>query len=230
MPLKLLIALLFLPSFVKAQYAVFTTDTNFHSEQDQVHNEWIIAGKRLTYGGAPIKVKVDNVLDTIFFRTDIQRPWDTIICQISRAETFYFVYNDCCGGFYIADSNKRFFHPLTIFTISKSDKKHLYIGKLGDDGALINRGDLRTDTLKISCHSPLQPNVFYLSFEQIEINNDTTLSLENACLETDNDINYEFNYISLKSYCNFLYMPLSHAPVTMVISRKRGLVTIVNGD
>lgn len=217
----LLFILISLPSFVMAQFAVFATDTNFHTEQDQRLNEWIIAGQRLNYGGQPVKVKVDDVIDTIFYRTDRNRPYDTILCQINKAETFFFVYNDCCGGFYIADSNKRFFSPQLIFTITKTDNKQLYLGKLGDDGTLIQTGNSSSDTLKIHCHSPLLPNVFYLSFQKIAISKDTTLTLENACLETNNNIDYEFTYKSLKNYCQFLYMPLSNACLRIEINTRK---------
>lgn len=215
-----LFAIIMLPLLLHGQYAVFTTDT-MHLQGDEQGSEWIISGQRLSYGGQPVKVKVDDVLDTIFYRQDRHRPYDTIICQINKAETFYFVYNECCGGFYIADSNKQFFSPQLIFSMTKADNKHLYLGKLGDDGTLIQTGNSSSDTLKIRCHSPLLPNVFCLSFQKIAISQDTTLVLENACLEINHDINYDFTYKSLNNYCEFLYMPLSHACLRIEIDTRK---------
>ena len=221
MRLKLLLVLVCLPGLLKAQFAVFTTDTRFHSEQDQLNSEWVIAGQHLTYGSPPIKVKTDDLLDTIYFRTNSKRNWDTIICQISQAETYKFVYNDCCGGFYIADSNSHFFNPRMIFTVKNARKKDMFMGKLGDDGVLIDVGKTNSDTLSITCHSILLPNVFNLSFQKIQISNDTTLALENACVKNKVDINYEYTYITKKLYTQFLYMPLSNDCINITIDTKK---------
>ena len=221
MRLKLLLVLVCLPGLLKAQFAVFTTDTRFHSEQDQLNSEWLISGQHLTYGSPPIKVKTDDILDTIYFRTDSKRNWDTIICQISQAETYKFVYNDCCGGFYIADSNSHFFNPRMIFTVKNASKKDMFMGKLGDDGVLIDAGKTNSDTLSITCHSVLLPNVFNLSFQKIQISSDTTLALENACVKNKVDINYEYTYITENLFTQFLYMPLSNDRINITIDTKK---------
>lgn len=221
MRFKLFLVLVCFPGLLKAQFAVFTTDTRFNSEQDQMNSEWLIAGQHLTYGSQPIRVKTDDLLDTIYFRTDSIRKWDTIICQISKAQTYKFVYNDCCGGFYIADSNSHFFNPSTIFTVKNASKKDRFIGKLGDDGVLIDAGESRSDTLQITCHSVLLPNVFNLSFQKITASTDTTLALENACVKNKIDINYEYTYITKKLYTQFLYMPLSNDCINITIDVKK---------
>jgi hypothetical protein len=221
MRFKLFLVLVLVPGLLKAQFAVFTTDTMFHSEQDQLNSEWVIAGQHLTYGSPPIRVKTDDLLDTMYFRTDAKRNWDTIICQISQAQTYKFVYNDCCGGFYIADSNGHFFNPRMIFTVKNARKKDRFIGKLGDDGVLIEAGENRSDTLQITCHSVLLPNIFNLSFQKITPSSDTTLALENACVKNKVDINYEYTYIIEKLYPQFLYMPLSNDCMSITIDTKK---------
>ncbi len=221
MRFKLLLVLVCLPGLLKAQFAVFTTDTRFHTEQDQLKSEWVIAGQHLTYGSPPISVKTDDILDTILFRTDTKRNWDTIICQINQAQTYKFVYNDCCGGFYIADSNSQFFNPRMIFTVKNAQKKDLFIGKLGDDGVLIEAGKTRSDTLQITCHSVLLPNVFNLSFQKTQISKDTTLALENACIANKDDINYEYTYLTLTEYSQFLYMPLSNDCISFCFDTRK---------
>jgi hypothetical protein len=228
MRFKLFLVLVWVPGLLKAQFAVFTTDTMFHSEQDQMNSEWVIAGQHLTYGSPPIKVKTDDLLDTMYFRTDAKRNWDTIICQISQAQTYKFVYNDCCGGFYIADSNGHFIQARTIFKTSAS--KQWQIGKLGDDGILLAPGEKVSDTLNITCHSALMPNIFNVSFSEIKTQTDTTNFIDNTCIKMGNDYNYNYTYTSTKTYCNFLYMPLSNAPASIVIDRKKGIVMIVNGN
>ena len=222
-----LLSILMLPLLLSGQYAVFTTDTT-HLQGNEPGSEWIIGGQLLTYGSPPIKVKTDDLLDTMYFRTDAKRNWDTIICQICQAKTYKFIYNDCCGGFYIADSNGHFIQARTIFNTSAS--KQWQIGKLGDDGILLAPGEKVSDTLNITCHSALMPNIFNVSFSEIKTQTDTTNFIDNTCIKMGNDYNYNYTYTSTKTYCNFLYMPLSNAPASIVIDRKKGIVMIVNGN
>jgi hypothetical protein len=220
--------MLMLPLLLSGQYAVFTTDTLHLDQGNEKGSEWFIAGQHLQLDGGSIKVKTDELLDTILYRTDKDRDWDTIICQISLPNSYRFVYNECCGGFYIADSIGHFIQARTIFKTSASKQWH--IGKLGDDGILLPPGNKETDTLDITCHSVLMPNIFNVSFAEIKGQADSTNFIDNTCIKMGNDFNYNYTYTSTKTYCNFLYMPLSNAPVTMTIDRKRGMVMIRNGE
>ncbi len=222
-----LLVIIMLPLLLHGQYAVFTTDT-MHLEGDEQGSEWIIAGQHLKFDGSSIKVKTDNVLDTVLYRTDDYRAWDTIICQISQPKSYRFIYNMCCGGFGIADSIGHFIQARTIFETWPSEKLHL--GKLDDDGILLRPGENLSDTLDITCHSVMMSNIFNVSFSEITTKIDKSNYNDNTCIKNGKDYTYDFTYTPTKSYCNFLYMPLSHAPVTIVISRKKGLVTIMNGE
>ena len=89
--------------FCKAQFAVFSVDTNSFMHKERLYEmQWIINGKLLKYGKSPVKIKPDvNKLDTILFKIRPNANWDTIICNITKPDSLEFVYNPCCGAFNI---------------------------------------------------------------------------------------------------------------------------------
>jgi hypothetical protein len=92
--------------------------------------EWRINGQTLHYGSKPIIIKTDNMLDTILFKQYSNSNIDTIICNITKAGNFKFYYNECCGGFNIADETGKFIIGSIVFSIQGQDNKKNIWGHL----------------------------------------------------------------------------------------------------
>ena len=78
-----------------AQTAIFSADTTrFFSESRKdiydkiMEAEWRINGQTLDYGSKPIKIKIDNILDTILYRQRNNSTVDTILCNINTTGNF----------------------------------------------------------------------------------------------------------------------------------------------
>ena len=145
--------------FCKAQFAVFSIDTNSFMHKEKLHEmQWIINGKPLKYGLPPVKIKPDaNKLDTILFKIRPNANWDTIICNIAKPDSLEFVYNPCCGAFNIRDvKTKKFTQAKVVFKI-KTPSKNIYLGVMSEAGVLIKNNS--TDTLKVTCSSVMSPNI-----------------------------------------------------------------------
>ena len=125
------ILITFLTSSVSfGQTATFSSDTTrfFNETRKDIYNkimeaEWRINGQTLHYGSKPITIKTDNMLDTILFKQYSNSNIDTIICNITKAGNFKFYYNECCGGFNIANESEKFIIGSIIFRIQGKDNK-----------------------------------------------------------------------------------------------------------
>ncbi len=175
--------------------------------------EWKINGQTLHYGSKPITIKTDNILDTILYKQRNNSKVDTIVCNINKAGNFKFYYNDCCGGFNIANETGKFIIGSIIFSIKGQDNKKLYLGTLGETGILVNAATI--DTLKIGCRSAMSPNLYQITFSQIEVCNDTINCTQGTCLfeKSKKELNYEFGYKTISRKIDCLFLPLSNQPI-----------------
>jgi len=188
--------------------------------------EWRINGQTLHYGSKPIKIKTDNILDTILFKQYSNSNIDTIICNITKAGNFKFYYNECCGGFNIADETGKFIVGSIVFSIQGQDNKNKYLGTLGETGILVSSKS--KDILKTGCRSAMSPNVYQITFSQIEICKDTINCKEGTCLfETGKkELNYEFGYKTVSKKIDCLFLPLSNQPIKVTYLPRKDRIRI----
>ena len=210
-------SLFFLPHLKGQQYATFSTDSAFahrwYSEEKggydpQISEQvWIIRGKELRYGSQALKVElIPGKTDTILFKAYRRPHFDTIICFINEAKHFQFQYNPCCGAFNVKEQGQRGFFRASIIYRLKGESSKSYLGTLGETGILLKSGE--ADTLKPFCRSAMSPNVYPISFREIEICRSANCE-EGTCLQGEAEPELNFSYTTISSKLNCLFMPLS---------------------
>ncbi len=203
---------------VQGQTAKFYADTtrnwmgmrNNPSRYERVMEmEWKMNGQTLRWGSKPIEVTPDpNKVDTLFFRVNSNAKWDTMICIIKKPEYYKFIYNECCGAFNIEkEGENRFLYGTVTYKITDKADKKTYLGTLGEAGLVVN--STTTDTLRPGCRSAMSPNVYPISFSEIEICKDTANCREGTCMydKKINDYNYDFGYKTVSKKLNVLFLP-----------------------
>ncbi len=225
--------LTFFPTVLFGQTATFSADTTrfFKETRKDIYDkimeaEWRINGQTLHYGSSPITIKTDNILDTILYRQRNNSKVDTIVCNITKAGNFKFYYNECCGGFNIADETGKFIIGSIIFSIQGQDNKKKYLGTLGETGILVN--STSKDTLKTGCRSAMSPNVYQLTFSQIKICKNTINCNEGTCLleKGMKELNYKFGYKTISKMMDCLFLPLSNQPIKVTYDPRTDRVRI----
>jgi len=189
--------------------------------------EWKINGQVLHFGSKPIVVNADpNSIDTLFYRRNSKTKWDTIICNIKEPLTYKFIYNNCCNGFNVLGANGKSIEGKVNFRLIGKQSNKTFLGTLGEAGVLINVN--ATDTLFPGCRSAMSPNIYSLSFKEVQTCNDSLLCKEQICLfEKDKeDLNYSFNFRTISSKVEILFMPLSSDPIQIFYNVKSDNVTI----
>jgi len=221
------------PTVLFGQTATFSTDTTRFLDEtrkdifDKIKEaEWRINGQTLHYGSKPITIKTDNILDTILYRQQNNSKVDTIVCNINRAGNFKFYYNECCGGFNIANETGKFIIGTIIFSIQGQTNKKKYLGTLGETGILVNSSS--KDTLETGCRSAMSPNVYQITFSQIEICTDTVNCKEGTCLfeKGKEGLNYEFGFKTISKKIDCLFLPLSNQPIKVNYDPKTDRIRI----
>ena len=221
------------PTVLFGQTAIFSADTTrfFGETRKDIYDkimeaEWRINGQTLHYGSKPITIKTDNILDTILYRQRYNSKVDTIVCNINRSGNFKFYYNECCGGFNIADETGKFIIGSIIFSIQGQNNKMKYLGTLGETGILVN--STSKDTLKTGCRSAMSPNVYQITFSQIEICKDTIDCKEGTCLFEKGkvELNYEFGFKTISKKIDCLFLPLSNKPIKVAYDPRTDKIRI----
>jgi hypothetical protein len=230
---KIIFILTIFPTVLFGQTATFLADTTrFFGETRKdildkiMEAEWRINGQTLHYGSKSITIATDNILDTILYRQRNNSKVDTIVCNINRAGNFKFYYNECCGGFNIADETGKFITGSIIFSIQGQNKKKKYLGTLGETGILVN--PTSKDTLKTGCRSAMSPNVYQITFSQIEKCKDTVNCKEGTCLfeKGKEELNYEFGYKTISKKIDCLFLPLSNQPIKLTYEPRTDRIRI----
>lgn len=239
--MKLIITILFLgvltTTLVAQDYAEFRTDTTrfkrWYAKDDGKLPEriteqvWFINGQEMSYGSGAIKVKVNpNKLDTVLYKGYRRKELDTIICNISEAKNYKFYYNECCDAFNIQDeSTKKFIQGKIIYQLKNTDDK-TYLGTLGEAGVLVKNKNV--DTLNVNCRSAMSPNVYNISFRQIELCKDSLNCNEGICLQEKgkDEPNWDFGYKTVSIKLDFLFMPLKSEPLIIIYDTKTDTIKI----
>ncbi len=166
--------------------------------------QWKIKGKTLRYGSKPVKVRIDNKIDTIFYKENNNSKWDTLICNINKPNTFKFLYNPCCGGFNVQKSSKNIRGKVK-FSLIGQNKNDTYIGILDDAAVILSGSDTE---LSPYCRSVMHPNVYNISIQKIEVCKDESNCTE-KCINNGADT---LSYLPISQKISFLFLPLSEEP------------------
>lgn len=218
-------------------YAEFSTDTTrfktWYAKDDGklpdriTQQVWYINGQKMSYGSGTIKVEVTpSKLDTILYQGYRRNSLDTIICNISKPNKYKFFYNTCCGRFNIQnESSKKFIQGNVLFNLKNPDK-NTYLGTLGETGKIVKYQD--KDTLKVDCRSAMSPNVYRITFKQIDICKDSLDCEESTCLQENgkDEPNWDFGYNTLSEKLDFIFMPLKSEPVEIMYDPKANKIEI----
>ena len=230
---NIILILTIIPTILFGQTATFSADTTrfFRETRKEIYDkimeaEWKINGQTLHYGSKPITIKTDNILDTILYKQRSNSKVDTIVCNINKKGNFIFYYNECCGGFNIADETGKFIIGSIIFSIKEQDNRKTYLGTLGETGILVNSAT--KDTLKTGCRSAMSPNVYQITFCQIEICKDWINCKEGTCLfeKGNEELNYEFGYKTISRKIDCLFLPLSNQPIKVTYDPRNDRIWI----
>ncbi|HTL82653.1 MAG TPA: hypothetical protein VL651_13160 [Bacteroidia bacterium] len=215
-------------AFAQKQYATFTADSSELRKQtgsntddfDEVMQmEWKMNGKVLRFGSS-MKIKVNNQPDTIFFKQSENSKWDTIICLVKEPEKYYFVYNECCGGFDVFDDKDRLITASVIFHFEEKQDSGIYIGTLGETGIVLNTSV--SDTLWPACHSALAPNIYGIGIYKIELCHDTAEDCDQYTCVNIPGMKVGDGFRRDKTYSQFLFLPLSSDPLEVNFDQLSG--------
>ncbi len=220
------------------EYAEFSTDTTrfrrFYKNKktnlpEYISNqEWYINGQKMNYGSGKIKVKVNpNTLDTILYKGYRRKKFDTIICNIAEAKKYKFYYNECCGAFNIKDeSTNSFIIGKINYRLKSKTPSKTYLDTLGESGIIVSTK--KDNTLYTKCRSAMSPNIYNISFREIEYCSNDQNCTEGICLQKENQkepqMNFSFHTIDVKM--KFLFMPLTSDPVDITFDPKTNQVVI----
>lgn len=230
-----IILLLLFPLFANAQTARFYADTlelKKHSNNrtrlaHMLEMEWIINGQHFYWGSDTLHVKPDPAkMDTIYFKASKKSKWDTILCNISKPELYSFVYNDCCGGFYLRNERMNGF-PAGVVNFSIDGKsKATCIGLIDEAGVVLKNDTVKT--LNAMCRSAMSSNIYRVQVQEFIPAKDTVNSNMLMCLEIGGGKEpiYDYYYKTKKIHTSFLYMPLDETPLEMIFQTKSRRVVI----
>lgn len=221
--------------FCIAQTARFYADTvqlkkhtGSRSDLDHVFEmEWIINGQHMQWGSDTLRITPDqNKMDTVLFRADKRAKWDTILCNISKPEVYTFVYNTCCGGFYLRNERMKAFAPGKVSFRISGKPKAKYLGVIDEAGV-----PLRSDSavvLNAMCRSAMSSNIFRVELQTMEDAPDTINCSSLMCLDVGlgNEPRYDFYYKKKKTLTSFLYMPMDETPLELIYDPKKRSTTL----
>ena len=224
-------------NLLSQEYAEFSTDTTrfrtwYAKDDGQLperisEQEWFVNGQKMFYGSGKIRVEVNpNKLDTILFHGYRRNSLDTIICNITEPKKYKFFYNPCCGRINIQDeASKIFISGKVLFRLKNPDSK-TYLGTLGETGKIVTYKD--NDTLGVDCRSAMSPNVYRITFKQIDVCKDSTDCNEGTCLQEYNidEPNWDFGFNTISKKLDFIYMPLKSEPVEIIYDPKTDQIVI----
>lgn len=229
--LKILILIL-IPFLSYSQYAEIHADINTlpfeviedSSNYHDVYNmEWLLKGQTLKFGSPPIKVKADTTtLDTLFYRSDSENKWESILCNIESGKTYFFDYNMCCGGFLIHSPSDTLQMPVQIL-IEGSEKPKNYILEYGNTSYLIKSNEILF--IKEQCESAMSNDLREIVIYEIKNNVKIEYSNTSTCLI------YKEKYIKpitnrRRRLLNFKYIPLNHTNEKIILNMSTGLIKI----
>ncbi len=236
--MRLLVGILVLTipfSILSQEYAEFSTDTTrfrtYYTKDgkqlpDHISQQvWYINGQKMHYGSGSVQVKVNpNKLDTILFQGYRRNSFDTIICNVSEPNKYRFFYNPCCGRFNIQNESSKKFIPGNVLFNLKHKSTNTYLGTLGETGRLI--GHQNKDTLHVDCRSAMSPNVYKITFKQIDICENDSDCEEGTCLQNEGETNWDFGFNTVSKKLDIIFMPLKSEPIEIVYDQKKDKIEI----
>lgn len=233
--IKIILLLLLFPLFASAQTARFCADSvglgrDVGSKSHLAHvleMEWIINGQHFHWGSDTVHVKPDAAkMDTVYFKASKNSKWDTILCNISKPEVYTFVYNSCCGNFYLRNERMKGFPEVRVNFRVDGKLKTPFLGVIDEAGVVLNNDTVKT--MKAQCRSAMASNICHVELREFSYTKDSANSNMLMCLDIGGGKEpiYDYYYKSKKTYTSFLYMPLDETPLEMLFQTKNRRVAI----
>lgn len=233
--IKIILLLLLFPLFATAQTARFYADSmrlgmdaGSKSHLAQVlEMEWIINGQHMHWGSDTVHVIPDaNKLDTVFFKASKNAKWDTIICNISKPEVYTFMYNPCCGNFYLRNERMKGFPEVRVNFRVAGKLKTPFLGLIDQSGKELKSDTVKT--MKAQCRSAMASNICHVELRDFSYTQDSANSHMLMCLDIGGGREpvYDYYYKSKKTYTSFLYMPLDETPLELLLQTKSGRIVV----
>lgn len=214
---------------VAAAQATFHADTryldgperNSHVARVLAEMEWRIEGQRLRWGGR-VTVPVDPGIDTVFFRQRATSDWDTLLCDISRPDSFAFEYNACCGGFNVHRmGDRRYLQGSCTVRLLHPQAGRRYLAVFDEAGMELASG--QNDTIFPVCRSAMAPNVYLVRLMEIGPFEAGDSCCGTMCQYRDGgmDAEYGMSYAVRERHAEFLWMPLSSETLRLTYDVRR---------
>ena len=120
---------------------------------------------------------------------------------------------------------KKLIQGKIVYEIKNPDNK-TYLGTLGETGRIVTYQD--TDTLNVECRSAMSPNVYKITFSQIETCKDSLNCNEGMCLQEKgkDEPNWDYGFKTVSTIIDFIFMPLKSDPLIIVYDPKTDAIKI----
>lgn len=151
---------------------------------------WRLQGKEMHWGETLEATPSQGKFDTLYFDEGRGRGWDTILCLIPDSGHFTFVFNTCCGGFYVRSEVENRFPEFEVEFVRKgAPPKGRYMGELGSAGYLLGRA--KRVSAKTTCNSVMQSNITWVGLQPIPMVTKHIPENSWICLFDENGNEYE---------------------------------------
>lgn len=220
----LAIAFLLLSQITQSQTSTFKSVYRTHGAKASLPEyvkgiHWIISDSILDYTENNITIQVEKTrIDTIYYKAYRRKEYDTLICRIEPNQTYFFIYNECCGGFNAASGNKGPFYKNTVTFNSTNNSNTMLLGSNGSSSTTIQNN---TSTRLIDhCKSAMAANTQKIQVETYMNCSDSENCDYLSCYQQKDEVIFEKEYQSIEQLITFLYLPLSNEPLIVNINNQ----------
>ena len=191
---------------------------------------WVMRGDTIRYGAGAYEFATRTDLDTLFyFQTAEDTIPDTLLCFLDTPGAYEFVYNTCCNGFNLYDAGRERMPRLTVQFRPLAESEEVLLGRIESVGTLLKVGE--QEDLEAGCRSAMSPNVYTVSLEAIslagsEFSHGLFCYLNYVNPQDSVMYDYDFGYNLERTLHEFLYLPLSDAPLIIEYEPEGEVVTL----
>lgn len=187
---------------------------------------WVINGIPFTWGTQPVEVEVNPFqFDTLLFQRDSASKWDTILCNITKPNTYLFEYNECCGAFNVRNQATNRFPLGAAEFVQMGTSENKLLGIQGEGAIFLAEKEYLAAPRK--CMPAMGSNVEWIQVVEVEEAN--SLNCKGVpgpnCIFTSEGKPLEEECFNLvKTRIQFLYLFLEAEP--LVIHCTKGSVKL----
>lgn len=205
----------------------FSNKYNQAEEFEEYDFEWRINGQPIKSIDDTVWIQPDPMRwDTILFTNNLQKHWDTVICNIALPNTYHFYINDCCMGFYVYNETLSKLPQGKVKFRLKQKAQRLFLGRLGETAVVLD--DKEEKEVTPLCRSAMASNIYWVQLQKINICNDRPCESDGTiCFKKENgEPEFSFNYEVSETLLRFLYMPLEDKPLRVSYKPENGKLKV----